>query len=643
MATNLKGYTGKILDVDLSTGTIGSYPLSDTDRRRFLGGRLISTKILWDMLKPGIDPLSEENILVIMTSPLTGTGAPCSSRFDISAKSPLTGCIGHSNSGGRFGIHLKRAGFDGIVIRGESKSPVYLDINEDEVTIRPADHLWGKNTEETQEALGKGGKLVIGPAGENRVKYAIIISHDRAHGRTGMGAVMGAKKLKGIVANGKKKVELFDSKNFREGVKKWVTMLKNHPATGDLMPRLGTSQFVNILNRKNALPTRNFSKGTYELALNLSGERIAADFLKSNSGCPTCPIRCGRVVEFNGKDIKGPEFETLCLMGSNLEIDDLEAIIKWNYDMDLLGIDTISTGNTLGFAMELNEKGLWDNGLYFGKKENLSSMIHDIAYKKGLGEELSEGVRYLSEKYGGKDFAAHSKGLEIAGYSPRAADGHALGYATANRGACHLDGGYMIYFEINGPMTLDPKHYQSKPSWTVLDQNMMAAISAGGSCLFTAWTSVPGAAFSLPDHPSASRAVTKLLTLTWPAVLLLQKIPPKLLKIDLPMLPHSKLIRLATGMKMNLGLFLQAGERGYTLEKLFNLREGVGKSQDSLAARFTDEPLNPKDPKSTVPLAKMLPGYYKIRGWDEDGVPTPGTLRRLNLDFVDMETVQGYS
>ncbi|MGM0403777.1 MAG: aldehyde ferredoxin oxidoreductase family protein [Thermodesulfobacteriota bacterium] len=641
MASVFKGYTGKILDINLTDGSIGEYPLSDTDRERFLGGRFISTKILWDQLKPGIDPLGEENLLIAMTSPLTGTGAPCSSRFDISAKSPLTLGIGHSNSGGRFGIHLKRAGFDGVVVRGRAETPVYIDINEDEARILPADELWGSDTEKTQQALGKGGKLVIGPAGENMVKYAVIVSHERVHGRCGMGAVMGSKNLKAIVANGKKKIELFDTPGFRNGVKKWVDMLKKHPATGDLAPRYGTAQFVNTLNRKNALPTRNYARGNFAGAYNLSGERMAADFLKSNTGCPTCPIRCGRVVEFEGKRIKGPEFETLCLMGSNLEIDDMEAIIAWNYEMDLLGMDTISTGNALGFAMELNEKGLWDNGLYFGKKENISAVIRDIAYKRGIGEDLAGGVRYLSEKYGGKDFAAHVKGLEIAGYSPRAAIGHALGYATANRGACHLDGGYVVYFEINGPMTLDPGHYRSKPAWAVLDQNLLAAISAAGSCLFTSWTFVPPAAFSLPKNPSASRAVTKILTHTWGAVVLLQRLPSKLFKLHLPMLPHSKFLHLATGMKMDFGRFLKAGERGYTLERLFNLREGIGKKQDTLARRFTHEPLNPKDPKSVVPLDKMLPEYYRIRRWDENGIPTPAALRRMDLDFVNLRDVRG--
>ncbi len=639
MASKFKGYAGRVLDVDLSTGSAGEYALTDEDREKFLGGRAISTKILWDELKPGTDPLSPENILVIMTSPLTGSGGPSTSRYDISAKSPLTGGIGHSNSGGNFGIHLKRAGWDGIVVRGKARGPVYLDVREDNIVIEPAGHLWGMNTEEAQEAMGEGGKMVIGPGGENLVKYAVVVSNERVHGRTGMGAVMGSKNLKGIVTKGKRKIELDQTEAFRSGVKEWVKMLQNHPATGDLSPRLGTAQFVNILSKKNALPTRNFSRGTFEGAHRISGEALAEKYLVRNSGCTSCPIKCGRVVKLDGKEIKGPEYEVLCLMGSNLEIDDLGAIIRWNYELDLLGIDTITTGNVLGFAAELNEKGLWDNNIEFGKKENISELIKAIAYRKGLGEDLAQGVRALSEKYGGKEFAAHSKGLEVAGYEPRAAAGHALGYATANRGACHLDGGYMIYFEVNGPMTLEPQHYQSKPPWTILDQNLMAAIGAAGNCVFTAWTFVPNFAYKLPGMKIMSTLVSKMLTYTWFFVTMMLKLPPALLSIHLPILPHSKMLGLATGMEMNLGLLLRVGDRAYTLERLFNLREGIKKDKDSLAKRFTDVPLEEGNEKSKVHLKQMLPKYYKIRGWDKNGVPTAKTTKRLGLDFVDLKNL----
>lgn len=634
MGSQYKGYAGKVMDVDLSTGKVGEYPLSDRDRERFLGGRFLSTKILWDELSPGIDPLSPDNVLVVMTSPLTGTGAPSSSRYDISAKSPLTGAIGHSNSGGSFGMHLKRAGWDGIVIRGKANAPVYIEIREDDVQIKDAANIWGMDTQAAQEALGKGGTMAIGPAGEHLVKYATIASQERMHGRTGMGAVMGSKNLKGIVAGGSRKIEFHDREKFKKGVKSWIKMLTSHPATGEFAPRFGTSGFLTALSVHNALPTKNFSRGSFKDAYAIGGERLASDFLVKNYGCPSCPIRCGRVVEIDGKEVKGPEYEILCLMGSNLLINDMEAIIRWNYELDLLGIDTITVGNVLGFAAELNEKGMWDNGIVFGKKDNISTIIEDIAYRRGIGNDLAEGVRFLSEKYGGADFAAHVKGLEVAAYEPRACVGHALGYATASRGACHLDGGYMVYLEVSGPMTLDPLHYRSKPGWVILDQDLMAAVSAGGNCLFTSWTFVPSFAYKLPGHRILSAVVTKILTYAWPLIDWTLKVPPWLLKLHLPLLPHSKFIKLATGMKMDYGRFAQAGARGYTMERMFNLREGIGKDQDRLARRFTKDLLLAGNPKSRVPLDQMLPKYYKLRGWDENGIPTAKTLKKLDLEFI---------
>jgi aldehyde:ferredoxin oxidoreductase len=635
MTSRFKGYTGKILDIDLTSRTIGTYALSDRDRERFLGGRFISTKILWDQMAPGVDPLSQQNILVIMTSPLTGTGAPSSSRYDISAKSPLTGAIGHSNSGGNFGIFLKRAGWDGIVIRGQAARPVFIEIEADNVQIKPADTLWGLDTQAAQQALGQGGKVVIGPAGENRVKYATVVSQERSHGRTGMGAVMGSKNLKGIVARGRQKIALHRRKEFKKAVKQWTRLLISHPATGHIAPTYGTAVFVKALNPKHALPTKNFSQGQYEDADMISGERLRSDYLVKNFGCVSCPIRCGRVVRLDGREIKGPEFEILCLMGSNLLINDMDAIIRWNYEMDLLGIDTITVGNVLGFAAELNEKGLWDNGIAFGRKDNISQILQLISAREGIGQDLAEGVRFLSRKYGGADFAAHVKGLEIAGYEPRASVGHGLGYATANRGACHLDGGYLVYLEVSGPMTLDPLHFRSKPGWVIFDQNLLAAISAAGSCLFTSWTFVPKIAYKLPEHKKLAALVSKILTYAWPLIDASLNLPPALMKFHLPFLPYSKVIKLATGMDMDFGKFAQAGDRGYNMERLFNLREGIGKDQDTLSKRFTDEPLLKGNRNSRVPLDKMLAKYYALRGWDRNGIPTPRTLEKLGLDFIN--------
>ena len=636
MASKYKGYTGNILDINLTTGSVGTYEVSDRDRERFIGGRFLTTKILLDELKTGIDPLSPDNILVVMTSPLTGTGAPSTSRFDVSAKSPQTGAIGHSNSGGNFGMHLKRAGWDGIIIRGKADHPVYIDISDDTVQILDAAGLWGMNTEEAQEAMGekKAGKLVIGPAGENLVKYAIIVSQERVHGRSGMGAVMGSKNLKGIVAKGSKKIELHDPEGFKKTIRKWVNMLKAHPATGDMAPKYGTSGFLNTLSDHNALPTKNFSSGTYKDSQMITGQTLAETRLVKNAGCVSCPIRCARVVNINGREVKGPEYEILCLLGSNMLINDMDAIIQWNYELDLLGIDTISTGTVMGFAAELHEKGLWDSGVEFGKKDNISQILRAIAFREGVGNDLAEGVRYLSGKYGGQAFAPHVKGMELAAYEPRGAVGHGLGYATANRGACHLDGGYMIYFEATGPAILDPLHYRSKPGYTVLDQNLLSAISAGGNCLFTSWTFLPGILFKIPESKIASWIATKVLTYSWLSVDLMLGLPPALMMFHLPMLPHTKAIKQATGMEMDFGKFLRMGARGYTLERLYNLREGFSAKDDTLPARFTDEEQIPGNAKTKVPMGKMMPKYYRLRGWDQHGVPTAKTLKSLDLEDI---------
>ncbi len=642
MASKYYGYTGKILYVNLTTGETGEYELSDRDRELFLGGRYLSTKILWDCIKPGIDPLSEENILVVMTSPLTGTGAPCTSRYDISAKSPLTGAIGHSNSGGNFGIHLKRAGWDAVIVRGKSKKPVYLDITDNSVTVKSAAKLWGMDTHKSQEALARGkkncGTMTIGPGGENLVKFASVVSQERSHGRTGMGAVMGSKNLKGMVAMGSHRPELYQKDKFRETVKKWTALLQKHPATGDMTPRLGTAFSVLPLSLRNALPTKNFQMGTFDGAYNISGERLADEFLVKNYGCQSCPIRCGRVVNIDGKEVKGPEYEILCLMGSNLMIDDLEAIIRWNYELDLLGLDSITTGTTLGFAAELNEKGIWKSGVEFGKSTNISKILNDIAYKQGRGKDLAEGVRFLAKKYGGSDFAPEVKGLEIAGYSPRGSIGQALGYATANRGACHLDAGYMVYLEVTGPATLRQFNHRAKPSWTALDQNLLAVISAGGNCLFTSWTFIPPIAYRLPGHRVLSAIISWILTASAPVVTGLLKMPPWMMGFHLSfLLPHSKALKEATGIKMDSGRWFKAGDRGYNMERLFNLREGIDKEQDRLAKRFTEDPLIPDNKKSVVHLNKMIPKYYRVRGWDKDGYPKKRTLKKMGLDFVDID------
>jgi len=632
MSSKYAGYMGKFLDIDLSTGKIGEYDVTDSLREMYLGSKGLATRILYDNTKKGVDPLGPDNVLIANTGPLVGSGAPCTSRFNISTKSPLTGGVLSSNCGGNFGMYLKRAGFDGVIIRGKAEKPTWIHIDDGKVELRDAAELWGLNTEETQEKLPKKtGKIVIGPAGENLVRYACIISQERAAGRGGAGAVMGSKNVKAVTAAGKQKVPVANPEKFQADVKKWIKILQGHPSTGEMMPAYGTAAFVNRCNITNTLPTHNFKRGNFEDADAISGETLADTLLVSNFGCPSCVIKCGRRVMVGEKNVKGPEFETLGLLGPNIENADLSKICEWNYEADLMGVDTISLGNTLGFAMELTEKGLLDSPLKFGRTEGITELIDDIAYRRGLGADLAEGVKRMSEKYGGKDFAMHAKGMEFASYEPRGAVGHGLGYAIANRGGCHIAGGYMIYFEANGPLTMDPLTTHAKPQLTALMQILLDSLSDAGSCQFTAFTAVPKQALALNPSGFLYRIAAKALEGFGPSISLMLRYPKLLAFVPpLELLQHPKAITDLTGMKMTFGKYIEVGQRTYIIERLFNFREGITGEQDTLPRRSLEE-LQTSDPRSRVPLAKMLPVYYRVRGLDRCGKPTAATLEKLDV------------
>ncbi|MBU4193987.1 MAG: aldehyde ferredoxin oxidoreductase family protein [Actinobacteria bacterium] len=632
MSTKYGGYMGKFLDIDLSTGKVGEYDVSDEMLEAYLGSKGLATRILYDTLPKGVDPLGDENVLIVNTGPLVNSGAPCTSRFNVTTKSPLTGGILSCNCGGSFGMFLKKAGYDGLILRGKAEKPTWIQIEDGNVELNEADDLWGLNTEETQEKLPKGtGKIVIGPAGENAVLYACIISQERAAGRGGAGAVMGSKNVKAVTAKGNQKVPKAEPEKFKKDVKKWAEILKEHPSTGEMMPEYGTGVFINRCNAANTLPTHNFAKGSFAEADAVSGETLAETKLTGNFGCPSCVIKCGRRVEVDGKDVKGPEYETLGLLGPNLENPDLGRICDWNYQADLLGMDTVTLGNTLGFAMELNEKGLWDNGLEFGKMDNISQVIDDIAYRRGIGGDLADGVRRLSDKYGGKEFAMEVKGLELPAYEPRGAVGHALGYAISNRGGCHIGGGYMVYFEANGPLTMDPLTTRAKPQFTALLQTMLDALSDSGSCQFTGFTTVPRQAIELNPHGNVYRVVAKSLEFMGPLLGFLLKYS-KLLAFVPPMalMQHPRVITDLTGMKMTFGKFLEIGSRTYIIERLFNAREGITGSADTLPRRSTHE-AQKGGTGATVPLDRMIPVYYRVRGLDANGVPKSSTLSKLGM------------
>lgn len=630
---------GNILDINLTDGSVGSYEIDDETRRKYLGGKGLAARILYDTMKGGVDPLSPDNVLIIMTGPLTGTGAPCSSRFDASMKSPLTGAILSSNCGGNFGIRLKRAGYDAMIIRGRSEDKVYINITEDNVEIKDASELWGMNTEEVQQKLddiegNKTGKIVIGPAGENAVLYAAIISQERALGRGGAGAVMGSKNLKAVVANGNKKVPIAKPKKFKRAVKKWAKKLKEHPSTGDVLPRYGTGNLINLTNAGNILPTRNFQAAHFEDAELISGEYMAEHHLKRNAGCVSCPIKCGRVIELEGKEVKGPEYETLAMFGANIDNKDITKIYEWNHICDLMGMDTISAANCIAFAMELGEKGMLETDLRFGNVDSVSQMLYDIANRNGLGNDLADGVKRMSEKHGGKEFAMHVKGMEPPGYDPRSAVGQGLGYATANRGACHIDGGYVVYLEVLGPLSIDPFAIKSKPELAVIQQNLFNAIACSISCVFTSYAFLPKITFRISPHGFIGRQYSNIMTGQITRFNL-----GKIIKISrgrgfpIHIVPHEKVLSAITGAKFYISDFMKVGERAFNIERMFNIREGFAPKDDTLPKRWLEEPS--ADTGAVFPLYGLYGGlfrYYELRGWDEDGAPTPELLETLGIE-----------
>lgn len=630
------GYMGKVLEVDLSRGTSRSYSLPDRMLELYVGNKGLGARLLYEMLPPGVDPMSPDNILIVTTAAMTGTGAPSTNRFNVTSRSPATGLIVNSNSGGDFGVRLKQAGYDALIIKGKAPKPSYISIRNEDVSIEDAAGLWGLDTEQTQERLpGKTGKMVIGPAGENLVKFAGIFSQERVAGRAGIGTVMGSKNLKAVVAGGDRRPAVADPEKYKEVCGKWREVLKNHPATGESMPAYGTAGFVNVCNATYTMPTRNFQHGQFDECDKVSGETLAETALTKNTACYGCVIACGRRVEVDGKKVKGPEYETLGLFGPNLCNSDLGAILRWNYECDLLGMDSISAGNVLGFVMEAGEKGLLKTDLAFGKIDNISKALEDIAFRRGLGDDMAEGVRSLSEKYGGKEFAIQSKGLEIPSYEPRGAVGHGLGYAVSNRGGCHLAGGYMIYLEANGPITVKPLAAIGKPGLNILNQTMLEAVSTLGCCNFTIFTMLHPL---LLKYNARSQLLAKMLSAGFlysgDVLGAALSLPHWTIPVPPPfsMFPQVKAHATCTGKYFTMGKFIELGQRSFNIDHLFNIREGFSARDDTLPRRLTDELQRAEEPDSRVPLEKMKPRYYWLRGWKRDGTIKDRTLARLKIE-----------
>ena len=610
----IKGTSNRYIDIDLSRKSWSVFEISPDELALFLGGKGIGLKIFSDRFAGRlgeIEPLGEENLLIFSMGVMLTSGAPCSGRFEIITRSPQTNLMLASSCGGYFGEACKTAGWDGVIIRGKSEEPVTVRIDEDGVVFEDASGLWGQGTHEVQESLNlspREGAAVIGPAGENLVKYASICSGHRFAGRGGAGAVMGAKNLKAVVARGKSVknepvlVEKFDRTNKK--ARKYI--VRNEMTRG--YKAYGTNMNVRPGIEKGYSPVRNF-RDRYSPETELtSGEVMAERYNTRHSACRHCSVLCGHKGHYpDGKMRQIPEYETIGMFGSNIENYNPDLIGEWNELMNELGLDTISAGGTIAWAMEAAEKGLRASELAFGRTENISEVLRDIALRAGEGDELAEGSMRLSRKYGGEDFAMHVKGLECAAYDPRASWGHGLGYAVHNKGGCHL-GSYMISLEqLMGYMP--PHTTLGKADWVVFMEDLFSGVNSLQVCLF----SVFGILTEPPIPKYLPKFVLNIATVSMPKV--------AMALMDWSIL--SDYFWSVTGIKMNKWDFLKAGGRINRLERWMNVQMGLRPSDDTLPARFTTEKETAYQGKNTVvPVGKMVGQYYKKRGYGLSGGPS---------------------
>ncbi|MGB3715516.1 MAG: aldehyde ferredoxin oxidoreductase family protein [Candidatus Promineifilaceae bacterium] len=592
----MEGWAGKILDIDLTNGTIKTIPLDMEMKRLFLGGRGLGARLLWDLVGPEVEPLEPENVLIFATGPLTASGAQTSNRFSVTTKSPLTGTILDANSGGWWGMRFKRTGHDVLIVRGKAHEPVLIEITPEGVVIKDAAHLWGRTVFETTAALGQNNNkrnvLCIGPAGENLSRISAIMNDGtRSLARGGVGAVMGSKNLKAIVTEGTGKNVAHDREQFKFMLYETGKILKQSPLTSKALPQFGTAVVMNVVNEIGALPTRNFQQSQFENAEAISGERMTDTILVKKQACWACPIACTRVTKTESMEGEGPEYETTWAFGAQCGIDNLELIAEANYLCNDLGLDTISMGSTIGCAMELAEKGMIKNDLHFGQADKLYEYIGDTAYRRGLGDELAEGSYRLAEKYGAPELSMSSKKLEMPAYDPRGMQGQGLLYATSNRGACHMRGNMLGPEVLALPRLVDRFATQGKAGIVAVHQDTAAVVDSLVVCKFTNMAATE-------EH-------------------------------------FARLLTAVSGQTFSAQDLSQIGRRVWNLERLYNLREGFTVADDTLPDRLLNEPVaNGPSAGFTVNLAPMLEEYYEFRGWDYRGVPLADTLKALELDTL---------
>jgi aldehyde:ferredoxin oxidoreductase len=603
------GYMGTILRINLSTGAITREELADELKRQFIGGRGFGVKMLFDELKPGIDPLSPDNKLIFQCGPLAGTGAQSCSRWIVTTKSPLTGGYFRSCAGGPFGAEVKAAGYDALIVEGKASAPVYIRIDDDRVEIRDASKLSGKLTHETAAAIrselgdNRIKAAVIGPAGEKLVRFSAIVDERRTASRGGVGAVMGSKHLKAVAVRGTKHPALADREALMAVVKKQMERVKTDPRLQGFR-HLGTAAAVGFCHELGIYPVRNFQRGVMP---EVNGNLTAAKFdelFQSDAYCKSCPIHCGSIYKvppgpFSGKPCEGPEYETLYSFGGEIGNSDPALVLEANRLCDDYGVDTMTAGATIGFAMECYEKGILTKNdldgieLTWGNQAAVMALLKKMVLREGAGDLLAEGSRMAAGKIGkgSEAYAMQVKGLELAGYDPRGLKGLGLNYATAPLGASHCVG--QCPQELMGTGPNDRFAFTGKGAMAAMNQDNVATFETGIVCIF----------------------------------------PMQFKLIDLTGL--AAMLQAATGIaEFGDEAYLKlVGERIWNMERAFNCREGFTRADDRLPERFLSE-MHPEGPLAgqVSELEAMLDEYYEVRGWDKaTGRPTRATLERLGL------------
>ncbi len=610
-------FMGRIVDVDLSNGALQASPFPEYAYRNFLGGRGFNVWYLNQLIHPGTNPLGPENILTLSCGLLTGTAAPVSSRLHINALSPLTGILGSSNVGGGFASKLRSCDIQSLIFRGLAPTPVYLWIDRDMVETRDAQSLWGLDTWETdrrlKEELGDEDLkiLAIGPGGENGCRFACIISDlDHAAGRTGMGAVMGSKNLKAIVVRGRRRPNNKTSSNQRQAIRNYVQQMRNSPQF-ETVSTYGGAGYVKWADDMGILATRNYRQNRFEAIDSLDGKQLRK-YVTRSRGCNKCPIQCKAELQFGDEGAKAlrPEFEPMISLGSKCGLSDLEAVVRLDNLCTRVGIDNMSAGSTIAFAMDLYERGILTPeltgglDLSWGNAEAMETLIRQIVDSKGLGSILARGVREAAAVIGrgAERFAPHVKGLELSGYHPCHIMGTALGYAVSSRGADFND-------------VFSTLEYEWSPDRAAQEFGTTEAVNL---------KSIHGKAHLVRRSMIVNLVLDCLGLCKVPALSLIRA-------FDLEY--EAELTTAMNGKTVDAKMLFAVGERLANLERLFNVRHGVSSAEDCLPEMFFDKEYNSNDEPSK-PIAWMEPmkqEFYKVMGWDQSGKPSREKLEELDL------------